>query len=82
MLGLGPPEIILIVVLALLLFGPKRLPEMGKAVGKAIREFKKATSEVEEQIKKEVEGLEETVEPVKGAVNEVKKVTNKVKPSI
>lgn len=75
MLGLGPPEILLIMVLALLLFGPKRLPEMGKAVGKAIREFKKATSDVEEQIKKEVEGLEETVSPIKDTVEQVKKVT-------
>lgn len=75
MLGLGPPEILLILVLALLLFGPKRLPEMGKAVGKAIKEFKKATSDVEEQIKKEVGELEETVNPIKNTVEQVKKVT-------
>ena len=39
---LGMGEIALLVVLALVLFGPKRLPEMGRAAGKAIREFKSA----------------------------------------
>ena len=39
---LGMGEIALLIVLALVLFGPKRLPEMGRAAGKAIREFKSA----------------------------------------
>lgn len=42
MFGLGPPEILLIGVAALLLFGPKRLPELAKGLGKGIRDFKKA----------------------------------------
>ncbi len=37
---LGVPELILLVVVALILFGPGRLPELGKAMGRAIREFK------------------------------------------
>jgi len=41
-MNLGMGEIILLIVLALVLFGPKRLPEMGRAAGKAIREFKSA----------------------------------------
>ena len=41
-MNLGMGEIVLLIVLALVLFGPKRLPEMGRAAGKAIREFKSA----------------------------------------
>lgn len=44
MFGLGPMEFILIGVLGLFVFGPKRLPEMGKAVGHTLQEFKKAIS--------------------------------------
>ena len=41
-MNLGMGQIALLIVLALVLFGPKRLPEMGRAVGNAIREFKSA----------------------------------------
>lgn len=40
------PELMIVVVLALLVFGPKRLPEMGNAVGKTIKEFRKSMSEI------------------------------------
>ena len=43
MFGLGMPELILILVIALVIFGPSKLPEMGASVGKAIREFRSAT---------------------------------------
>lgn len=45
---LGAGEIILIVVAALLIFGPKKLPELGKSVGQAIKEFKKSTKAITE----------------------------------
>jgi sec-independent protein translocase protein TatA len=45
MFGLGMPELILILVIALVVFGPAKLPEMGASVGKAIREFRNATKE-------------------------------------
>jgi len=54
-LGLGVPEIILILVIALVIFGPAKLPEMGKAVGKSIKEFKAATSEMSKDITGETE---------------------------
>ncbi len=38
--GIGPLEIVVVLVIALLVFGPKRLPEMGRSVGKGMREFK------------------------------------------
>ncbi len=48
MFGLGMPELIVILVIVLVLFGANRLPEMGKGIGQAIRNFKKATSEPDE----------------------------------
>ena len=50
MLNLGMPELILILVIALVVFGPGKLPEVGKAVGKGIQEFRRATSgEIKEE---------------------------------
>lgn len=48
--GFHPTELIIVLVIALIVFGPKRLPEIGSAVGKGLREFRKATSEVKEQL--------------------------------
>ncbi|WBW95045.1 twin-arginine translocase TatA/TatE family subunit [Oceanirhabdus sp. W0125-5] len=44
--SLGLPELIVILVIALVVFGPKKLPEVGRAIGTSIKEFKKATKEV------------------------------------
>jgi sec-independent protein translocase protein TatA len=52
-MNLGVPEIILILVVALLFFGPSRLPSLGKSVGEAIRGFKKGISGNPEQDEKE-----------------------------
>ncbi len=45
-LGLHMPELIIILVIALLIFGPKKLPEMGSAIGRSIKEFKKGMNEL------------------------------------
>lgn len=52
---IGGPELMLIFVLVLLLFGGKKLPEFARGLGKSIREFKKATSGVEDEIRKAME---------------------------
>ena len=53
--SLGIPELILIFVVALLVFGPKRLPEIGRTLGKALGEFKKATDDLKNTIEREVQ---------------------------
>ena len=52
MFGIGVPELIVILVVALVIFGPGRLPEIGSALGKGIRDFKKAFEGHEEEVKK------------------------------
>ena len=53
--NLGMPELILILVLALLLFGPKKLPEIGKQLGKGLGEFKRASNDLKRSIEDEIE---------------------------
>jgi sec-independent protein translocase protein TatA len=45
-MGIGAPGIILLVLIALLLFGPNKLPELGRAFGRTLREFKKGTNDL------------------------------------
>ena len=53
MFGLGVPELIVIAVIALVVFGPSRLPDMGKSLGEAIKGFKKAVEEPDETKKQD-----------------------------
>jgi Tat protein translocase TatB subunit len=55
---LGFPELILIFIVALIVFGPKRLPEIGRTIGKALGEFKKASDELKNTIEREVRAEE------------------------
>jgi len=55
---LGMPEMIFIFVLALLLFGPKKLPELARQLGKAMAEFKKASNEFKSQLETEMMNIE------------------------
>ncbi len=48
MFGLGAPELIIVLGIILIIFGPSRLPEMGRAIGSGLRELKSASKEVEE----------------------------------
>ena len=56
--SIGPAELILIFVVALLVFGPKKLPEIGRSVGKALREFKRTSDEIKGRIEEEIEASE------------------------
>lgn len=50
MFGIGPPELLVILILALIVFGPKRLPEIGRTVGKGLREFRQASQDIRGEI--------------------------------
>jgi TatA/E family protein of Tat protein translocase len=60
--SLGLPEIAFIVIIALLIFGPKRLPEIGRTLGRGMAEFRRATDELKRTINTEL-ALEETPVP-------------------
>jgi len=55
MFGLGTGEILIILLIILLLFGAKKLPDLAKGLGKGISEFKKASSEIKEEVEKVVD---------------------------
>ncbi|OGW16192.1 MAG: twin arginine-targeting protein translocase TatB [Nitrospinae bacterium RIFCSPLOWO2_12_FULL_45_22] len=50
MLGIGMQELILILVIALIVFGPKRLPELARSMGRAVAEFRKASEDIKESL--------------------------------
>lgn len=67
MFGIGVPELILILIIGLVVFGPGKLPDVGKALGRSLNEFKRATSEVQQAAeapapKKVVQAAEATTE--------------------
>ncbi len=68
--GIGLPEMAVILVLALLVFGPKKLPEIGRSLGKAIKGFQDASKEFEEEFKKEAQQIEKVVtSPMKATLD-------------
>jgi TatA/E family protein of Tat protein translocase len=71
--NVGPVEIIIVLVLALLVFGPKRLPQMGRSLGKGVREFRKAADTAKTEF-----GLGEVTDQI----NEVKGTIGDLKQSV
>lgn len=59
--GIGLPEMAVIMVVALLVFGPKKLPEIGRSLGKTLRSFQDASKEFETEFQKEAQKIENSV---------------------
>jgi sec-independent protein translocase protein TatA len=62
--NIGIPGLILILVLALIIFGPKKLPEIGRAFGQTLKEFKKSTRELTSDVVDEVQDIKKEVKEV------------------
>lgn len=63
MFNLGAPELILILVIALIVFGPSKLPEVGKSIGKAVNEFKRASRDIQREINQTTQVIKEPEKP-------------------
>jgi len=70
-MNLGMPELIFIFFLALLIFGPKKLPELAKALGKGLAEFKRATNDLKDSLQDEINAVQE---PIKESLREPAKL--------
>jgi sec-independent protein translocase protein TatA len=70
--GIGLPEMIVILVIALLIFGPKKLPEIGRSLGKTIRSFQEASKEFENEFKREIDTSKEDSVKMKAQLEESK----------
>ncbi len=62
MWNLGFPEIVIIFIVALVIFGPRKLPELGRSLGRGLSEFKKASNELKRTWEDEVEAVKHEVE--------------------
>lgn len=74
--GIGLPEMALITIVALLVFGPKKLPEIGRSVAKTLRSFQDASKEFENEFKKEAASIEKSI-----SMSAKLEATNEQKPS-
>jgi len=81
---LGMPELILIFVVALLLFGPRKMPDIGRSIGRALGEFRRASSEFRRTIEDEVaaEDLKEVQKDLRGIKDVVKKPLESLENSL
>ncbi len=79
MFGIGMPELILILVVALIVIGPKKLPDLAKSLGRALHEFKKATSEFKEsmEIDYDVKNVKKTFDDVEAELKKPATVLKK-----
>jgi TatA/E family protein of Tat protein translocase len=72
--SIGLPEMLLILAVALIVFGPKKLPEVGRSLGKALREFKKSTEEIKSKLEEQINA--EEFKDIQNDIKDIKKDLN------
>ena len=78
--SIGMPELILIFIVALLVFGPKKLPELGKSLGRGLAECKRASEDLRKTIEDEIEQGKQEADAVKKQVADVRSTFTTVPP--
>jgi TatA/E family protein of Tat protein translocase len=80
--NIGFPELLIIMVIALLIFGPKKLPEVGRSIGKAVREFRRTSDELRGRIEEEIHASEykEIKEELKRDIREITPESDTAEP--
>ena len=63
--SIGMPELIIILTIALIIFGPRKLPELGKSLGRSLNEFKKASTDLQNTLEQEIKLEEQKEQPAK-----------------
>ncbi|HBA40572.1 MAG: twin-arginine translocase TatA/TatE family subunit [Candidatus Binatota bacterium] len=81
MFGIGMPELILILALALIVLGPKRLPEIARALGKGLAEFRRTTDELKEELRQVEHEIEEPSSQVENEPAIAKKTESPPSPT-
>jgi Tat protein translocase TatB subunit len=77
MLNIGPPELLLILVIALVVVGPHRLPDLGRTIGKGLREFRKVQDEVRDMVDVGLDDdLRQTASELKQSASDLRKATD------
>jgi TatA/E family protein of Tat protein translocase len=81
MFGLGTPELVIILVIALVIFGPRKLPELGRSLGRSIGEFKRASNELRNTLEEEIRVEEKRDEATKIRTEQDEAIAAAVPPS-
>jgi sec-independent protein translocase protein TatA len=68
--SIGMPELIIILVIALIIFGPRKLPELGKSLGRSLNEFKKASTDLQNTLEQEIKIEEQKENAAKARAEE------------
>ena len=84
--NIGFPELLIIFIIALLVFGPKKLPEVGRSIGKALREFRRTSDEIRDRIEEEIQAdefkeIKKDIDEIKEDFNDLTDIENPLYPS-